>query len=210
MAAERTGRVVAVNVVHELRPGFFHETAIDKRPVAGPVAVHELGVEGDRQVDSSHGGPDKAVYAYADEDADWWAADLGREVPPGLFGENLRVRGVEVTGAEIGERWRVGDVLLEVRMPRTPCQNLSLRVGEEGFHLRFNASGRVGALLRVLESGTVRAGDEVTVVTRPGHGVTVADLATGPDAARMQALLDSGVPLARKVRDRARRVAARG
>ena len=72
-------------------------------------------------------------------------------------------------------------------MPRTPCQNLSLRVGEEGFHLRFNASGRVGALLRVLESGTVRAGDEVTVVTRPGHGVTVADLATGPDAARMQA-----------------------
>ena len=202
-------RVLTVNVVHALRPGFFHDTAIDKRPVEGPVAVHELGVDGDRQIDSSHGGPDQAVYAYADEDAAWWAEELGRDVPPGLFGENLRLRGVDVSGARIGERWRIGDVLLEVRMPRTPCQNLSLRVGIEGFHMRFNAAGRVGALLRVVEPGTLTAGDEVELVSRPEHDVTVSLLATGADAVHMRGLLESGVPLARKVRGKAERVVAR-
>jgi len=202
-------RVLPVNVVQALRPGFFHETAIDKRPVEGPVAVHELGVDGDRQIDSSHGGPDQAVYAYADEDAAWWAAELGRDVPPGLFGENLRLRGVDVSGARIGERWRIGDVLLEVRMPRTPCQNLSLRVGIEGFHMRFNRAGRVGALLRVVEPGTLTAGDEVELVSRPEHDVTVSLLATGADAVHMRGLLESGVPLARKVKGKAERVVAR-
>jgi MOSC domain-containing protein YiiM len=202
-------QVVAVNVVHHVAPGFFHDTAIDKRPVDGPVAVEEHGLVGDRQVDSSHGGPDKAVYAYAEEDAGWWAAELGRDIPAGLFGENLRLRGVDVTHAVVGERWWVGEVLLEVRMPRTPCPNLSMRMGIERFHLRFNATGRVGALLRVVEPGTVRAGDPVEVVLRPAHQVTVADLATGPDAAQMRALLDSGVPLAAKLQARARRVVAR-
>jgi MOSC domain-containing protein YiiM len=202
-------QVVSVNVVHEVRPGFFHDTAIDKRPVDGPVDVDAQGLVGDQQVDSSHGGPDKAVYAYAEEDALWWSEVLGREVPAGRFGENLRVRGLDVTGALIGERWRVGEVLLEVRMQRTPCQNLSLRMGIDGFHLRFNDSGRVGALLRVVEGGTVRAGDRVEIVHRPEHDVTVGDLAAGPDAVQMQALLDSGVPLAAKLRTRARRVVAR-
>ncbi len=202
--------VRTVNVVHALRPGFFHETAIDKRPVDGPVEVGQLGLAGDRQVDSSHGGPDKAVYAYADEDAAYWADQLGREIAPGTFGENLRTSDLDVSGAAIGECWRIGDVLLQVRMPRTPCQNLSLRVGIEGFHLRFNATGRVGALLKVVETGTVAAGDKIAVVERPTHGVTVADLARGPDAAQMRALLESGVPLARNIRAKATRVAARG
>jgi MOSC domain-containing protein YiiM len=203
------GQVVTVNVVYEMRPGFFHETAIDKRPVAGPVEARPLGLAGDRQVDSSHGGADRAVYAYAEEDAAYWAGELGRDVPPGLLGENLRVRGVDVSGARLGERWRVGTALLEVRMPRTPCQNLSLRMGIEEFHMRFNASGRVGAMLRVVEPGTVSAGDPVEIVDRPDHRVTVALLATGADADSLQAMLDTGVPLAARVRAKALRVVAR-
>lgn len=198
-----------VNVVHRVRPGYFHDTAIDKRPVRGPVAVSPRGLAGDQQLGRSHGGTDKAVYGYSDEDAQWWADALHREIPPGLFGENLRTHGLETSLAVIGERWRVGTALLEVRMPRTPCENLSLRMGIERFHIRFNSTGRVGALLRVLEPGVLRAGDAVTVVDRPSHGVRVADLATGPDARQMQRLLDSGIPLATSVRAKAQRILRR-
>lgn len=201
-----TAEIRTVNVVYQVRPGYFHDTAIDKRPVDGPVEVTCLGLVGDRQIDSSHGGVDKAVYAYSDEDAEWWADELGREIPPGLFGENLRTHGLATCDALIGERWSAGTALLEVRMPRTPCENLSLRMGLERFHIRFNNTGRVGALLRVLEPGVVRAGDMVTVVFRPSHGVRVADLATGPDADQMQRLLDSGIPLAKNVRAKAHRI----
>ena len=127
-----TATVRTVNVVHELRDGYFHRTAIDKRPVRGAVHVGPLGLAGDEQVDRSHGGPDRAVYVYADEDAAWWSERLDREIPPRLFGENLRTAGLPVTAARVGEQWRVGeDVVLEVRRFRTPCENLALRMGIE-------------------------------------------------------------------------------
>jgi MOSC domain-containing protein YiiM len=204
-----SARVTAVCAVHEMRPGYFHDTAIDKRPLAGPVQVTELGVEGDQQVDSGHGGPDAAVYVYATEDADHFAAALGRALPAGFLGENLRTTGLDVTGALLGERWRVGEVLLEVRKPRTPCQNLSLRVGRERFHVDFNRTGRVGAMCAVLEPGILYAGDDVVVELRPGHGVTVGTYVTGLDGAAAARLLDSGVQLPRSVRSRARRVVDR-
>ena len=93
--------------------------------MSGAVDVTELGIAGDRQVDRSHGGHDAAVYVYADEDAAYWETELGRELPPGYFGENVRTSGLDVNGARIGERWRIGDLLLEVRQPRTPCHNLA-------------------------------------------------------------------------------------
>lgn len=203
------GKLTAVNVLHRVRPGAYGRTGIDKRPVIGRVAVTETGLHGDRQLNRWHGGPDKAVYAYSDEDADWWAADLDRGIPPGLFGENLRTVGIDVSNAEVGERWQIDDVVLEVTMPRTPCENLSLRMGIENFHVRFNESGRVGAMLRVLHPGTCAPGDPI-VITVPGHRVTVSDLATGPDAEQMQRLLDSGVPLTKSLRAKARRVVRRG
>jgi MOSC domain-containing protein YiiM len=202
-------RLLAVNIVYRIHPGYFHDTAIDKQPVDRPVELTAAGLAGDRQLDPHHGGSDKAVYAYATEDADWWAARLGRTIPPGLFGENLRTQNLDVSGAIIGERWRIGTALLEVRMPRTPCQNLSMRVGIDNFHIRFNTSGRVGAMLKVHEPGLVRAGDPITVVDRPHHGVRVCDLATGPDAAEMRRLLDSCIPLATTVRARAHRIVRR-
>lgn len=202
--------VRTVNVVHELRDGYFHRTAIDKRPVRRAIRVGRLGLAGDEQVDKGHGGPDRAVYVYADEDAEWWSERLGREIPPGLFGENLRTTGLDVTGARVGEQWRVGDeVILEVRRIRTPCENLALRMGIEGFHLEFLRSGRVGAMCRVLEEGEVCAGDPVRRVVRPEHRVTIGRLARGSATPeQMQELLDSGVSLAPSVRSKATRVAA--
>ena len=149
---------------------------------------------------------------YADEDAAWWSERLDREIPPGLFGENLRTTGLPVTAARVGEQWRVGeDVVLEVRRFRTPCENLALRMGIEGFHLEFLRSGRVGAMCRVLSEGEVRAGDPVRRLVRPSHPVTIGRLARGSATPeQMRELLDSGVPLASSVRAKATRVASAG
>ena len=207
--ADEQATVTAVCTVHVVKPGFFHETAIDKRPRAGPTMVETTGLVGDEQRDRSHGGPDAAVYVYADEDAAWFADLLGRRPAPGLFGENLRTTGLDVSGARIGERWLLGEVLLEVRKPRTPCPNLARHVGVEDFHRTFHRSGRVGAMCRVLRTGTVEAGQLVHVETVPDHGVTVADLSAGLTPAQATALLAAGIPLAAPVRARARRVLAR-
>jgi MOSC domain-containing protein YiiM len=159
-------------------------TGIDKRPVEGPVAVTapgpkgtgEVGLAGDRAHDvRNHGGADQAVYAYAREDLDRWAAELDRPLPNGCFGENLTTLGVDVNGALIGERWRVGaDVVLEVSAPRIPCVTFEGRLGVPGWMKRFLAAAVPGAYLRVIEPGEVRAGDPVTVLCRPGHDATVS------------------------------------
>jgi MOSC domain-containing protein YiiM len=148
-------------------------SGIDKKPVAGRVAAGRLGLDGDVQVNRKyHGGEGQAVYAYAQEDADHWAAELGRDLPPGRFGENLRTAGLDLTGAVIGERWRVGTALVEVTAPRIPCANFARFWGVPDLVKRFTAHGATGAYLRVLETGELGAGDEVTLVERPAHGVT--------------------------------------
>jgi MOSC domain-containing protein YiiM len=153
-------------------------TAIWKAPVAGRVRVRGVNVDGDDQGNREvHGGVDKALYAYAAEDLAWWSGQLGREVPAGSFGDNLTVGGVDVSGAVVGERWRAGTTLLEVSQPRTPCFKLGIRMGSQRFPRQFAAAGRPGAYLRILEEGDVAAGDPVEVVHRPGHGLTVAEVA---------------------------------
>jgi MOSC domain-containing protein YiiM len=150
-------------------------SAIAKAPVAGRVRVEGINLAGDEQADRRvHGGPDKAVYAYASEDAAWWAAQLECEVPPAMFGENLTTEGVDVTGAVIGERWRVGTVELEVCQPRLPCFKLGLRFGDLNMVRRFGETSRPGAYLRIVQEGELGAGDAVEVLSRPAHGVTVA------------------------------------
>jgi len=205
--------IEAVCVVHEIRDGYYHPTAIDKRPVPGPVAVGRLGPEGDEHVDTAHGGVDAAVYVYAAEDAAYFATRLDREIPPGLFGDNVRTRGLDVTSSKLGERWWLGEpgagVLLEVRKPRTPCLNFSMRMGIDGFHVDFNRTGRVGAMCRVLRPGVVRAGDPVTVDHEPDHEVTIGVLVTGMTPAQAQGLLDADVSLTAAVRAKARRYAER-
>jgi MOSC domain-containing protein YiiM len=198
--------ITAVCRVARLHPdaGSVGVTAIDKQPLEGPVEVKKLGVYGDVQASRvHHGGPDKAVYAYSDEDARHFEALLGREVPPGLFGENLRIDGLDVTGAIIGERWRIGeDLVLEVTMPRTPCATFARRMGEPRWVKRFTDEGRPGAYLRVLSSGPVAAGAPVALESRPGHGITIGECFAGLSPDRARTLLDAaadGVYLAAPV-----------
>jgi MOSC domain-containing protein YiiM len=150
-------------------------SSIVKTPVAGPVAVRGDALAGNEQADRGvHGGADKAVYAYAREDAAWWEDELDRELGPGWFGENLTVAGLDVSGAVIGERWRIGTAELQVTQPRQPCYKLGLRFGDPRMLKRFAAAGRPGAYLRVLRDGSLAAGDAVEVSERPAHGVTAA------------------------------------
>jgi len=148
-----------------------NRSGIDKRPVEGRVAVGRLGLDGDVQANRRHhGGEGQAVYAYAQEDADWWAAELDRELPAGRFGENLRTTGLDLTGAVLGERWRVGTTLLEVTASRTPCANFERFWGVPQLVRRFTAHGATGAYLRVLETGNVGAGDAVEVTFGRNEG----------------------------------------
>jgi MOSC domain-containing protein YiiM len=180
-------RLIAVCAVSELRPdgGRDRVTAIDKRPLEGRVKIGRFGVGPDVQADRTHhGGLDKALYAYADEDAAYWERELGRELRPGFFGENLRTEGIDVNAARIGEVWRIGDtVTLEVTMPRTPCQTFARWVGgadQRGWVRRFSAERRLGPYLRVLRNGYVQAGDEITVVSSPDRAPGLLDVYVDP------------------------------
>jgi len=158
-----------------LRRGLDVKSAIGKAPVEGRVRVAGVNVAGDDQADRRvHGGPDKAIYAYAAEDTAWWEAQLGRVLAPGAFGENLTVEDVDVSGAVIGERWRLGTVELEVCQPRLPCFKLGLRFDDPGMLRRFTQAERPGAYLRILREGEIGAGDDIEVGDRPAHGITVA------------------------------------
>lgn len=160
-------------------------TGIDKRPVRhsvavtapGPKGTGAVGLAGDRAHDvKHHGGADQALYAYAREDLDTWQDRLRRRLDDGAcFGENLTTVGLDVNGALIGERWRIGtDVLLEVTCPRIPCVTFQGWLGEPGWLERFIEARKPGAYLRVIDEGSIRAGDAIEVVSRPEHDVTVA------------------------------------
>lgn len=179
--APSPGRVVAVNV-GQVRTivwlGRKVTTAIWKEPVPGRVAVHGVNFVGDDQADREvHGGRDKAVYVYATEDTAWWASQVGRALTPGAFGENLTLTGMALTDAVVGEQWVIGSALFEVAQPRVPCYKLGARMNDPHFPEQFAAAGRPGAYLRILRGGEVGAGDPVTVVHRPVHGLTVGDVA---------------------------------
>ena len=154
-------------------------TSIDKVSISGPVEVHSLGIAGDQVSDlRHHGGVDQAVYAFAREDLDRWGEVLGQPIRDGQFGENLTTVGIDVNQALIGEQWRIGTVLLEITDVRIPCNVFKNWMGESGYDKlawvkRFTAEGRPGPYLKVLEEGTLQAGDELHVLRRPDHGVSV-------------------------------------
>ncbi len=175
-----TGRVLSVNVggVREFDDhGRRAKSAIWKYPVPDRVRVRGVNLQGDDQADRAvHGGADKAVYAYAVEDQMWWESQIGRPLEYGELGENLTTEGIDITNAVVGEHWEVGNVLLEVSDPRVPCWKLAFRMGDPLFPRRFTAAGRPGTYLRILEEGELGAGDEIRVVMRPDHGLTIGDV----------------------------------
>jgi len=170
----------SVNLAHVIDAGWKSDvgrTGIDKRPAGGPVQTGADMLVGDTICDTAHhGGRDQAVYAYAREDAAWWAERLDRDVPIGAFGENLSTSGLDVTNAVIGERWRIGALELQVTVPRIPCGTFRSWIAERGWLRTFTRAAMPGTYLSVVRPGAVRAGDPVTVVHRPAHGVTVAQV----------------------------------
>ena len=179
-----TASVLSVNVGQPRKREWagIGRTSIWKEPLPGPVRLGPMGFAGDQVSDTKHhGGVDQAVYVFAREDLDRWVERLGAPIRDGLFGENLTTVGIDVNEAELGERWRVGTALLEVRSVRTPCNDFKCWLGENGFDntgwvKRFTADARPGPYLRVVEAGLVETGDPLTVEHRPGHGVTVSTM----------------------------------
>lgn len=172
-------RTVAVGRPRDVpgpRDGATTSTAIWKEPVEGPVAVGPEGLAGDEQADRvHHGGPEKSVYAYGEEDLAWWRTQPG-ELDDQVFGQNLTTVGRDLRAALIGERWHVGTAVLEVVQPRIPCFKLGLRAGDPTMPRRFVAAVRPGVYLRVVTPGTLRAGDPIDIAHTPEHGLSVAEV----------------------------------
>jgi len=176
----RLGKVLSVSV-GGAREFEYHgrpaRSAIWKTPVSGRVAVAGVNLAGDDQADrEAHGGPDKAVYAYAVEDARWWEQEVGRPFAYAEFGENLTTEGVDVNGALVGERWAIGSTVLEVSEPRVPCWRLGVRMNDPAFLRRFTAALRPGAYLRIVSEGDLGEGDSIRIESKPEHDLTVRDV----------------------------------
>jgi MOSC domain-containing protein YiiM len=176
-----SARVLSINITSVVHQGEWTgsegRTGIDKRSVAGPIEFKDNGVVGDRIIDTHvHGGYDQAVYAYAQEDAQWWEKEIGEEITAGRFGENLTTQGIDVNTALVGEQWKIGSVILEVSQPRIPCGVFA------GFWKRatlikdFTQAGRPGAYLRIIQEGIATAGDLIEVIYKPDHAVSISDL----------------------------------
>jgi MOSC domain-containing protein YiiM len=172
------GKLIAVSVGKPRPiPGVKAKTGIYKEPVTGPVAIGTLGIADDAVMDSKHhGGPDQAIYVYFQDDYDWWAGELGYAPQPGLFGENLTIAGTTSAATAIGDRFAIGDVLLEVSYHRTPCLTFSAKMGDRTWARRFHRANRPGAYCRVLQAGSVAAGAEVAITPFAGERVTVSEL----------------------------------
>ena len=180
MTAPPRAKVLSVNVglprefEYNGRPA---RSAIWKSPVAGRVAARGVNLAGDDQADrKAHGGVDKAVYAYAVEDLRWWTDEIGRPLQYAELGENLTTEGLDVNGALVGERWAIGTTVLEVAEPRVPCWRLGVRMNDKHFPRRFTEALRPGAYLRIVVEGDVGAGDEIRVLERPDHELTIRDV----------------------------------
>jgi MOSC domain-containing protein YiiM len=178
--ATTSGKVLSVNVggVHEFDYGGRRaKSAIWKSPAVGRIAARGVNLAGDDQADrQAHGGPDKAVYAYAVEDTRWWEQEIGRALAYGELGENLTTEGIDVNDALVGEHWQMGTMILEVSEPRIPCWRLGVRMNDKLFPRRFTEALRPGAYLRIVVEGDVGARDEIRVVERPDHDLTIRDV----------------------------------
>ena len=149
-------------------------TSIWKQPVPGRHQVRGVNIDGDDQADRRvHGGPTKAIYAYAAEDYEWWGTVLGMALDPGTFGDNLTVSGIDPAQRLVGERWRIGSAILRVTEPRIPCFKLGMRMGDARFVARFADAARPGSYLAIDAPGELGAGDPIELVDRPNHEVTV-------------------------------------
>lgn len=180
------------------------KTGIYKRPVDGRVQITADGLLDDVICDiENHGGGDQAVYVYGAPEYAWWSGVLAETLAPGTFGENLTI--TELTSAEltIGDRLRIGEVILEVTSPRGPCVTLARRMGDPAFVKRFREAERPGVYCRVIHEGFVQAGDQVTLEPYPESPVTILELfrdSFSPDRSEATIRRHLAAPIA--IRDR--------
>ncbi|HEY3313315.1 MAG TPA: MOSC domain-containing protein [Anaerolineales bacterium] len=173
-------QVVSVNIGQErnLQSGkSLGSTGIFKLATSEAVLVTELGLRDDFVCDvRNHGGPDQAVYVYGQADYDWWAGELGQPLAPGTFGENLTISGLESADFTIGDRLHMQQVILEVSAPRIPCATLAARMGDPRFVKRYRQAERPGLYCRVIQTGSVRVGEDVRIEKFAGESITVLDM----------------------------------
>jgi MOSC domain-containing protein YiiM len=174
-------RIVSVNVglPREVAwHGDLIRTGIFKEPTARRLSLRKLNLEGDAQADLSvHGGPDKAVYAYPIENYVYWREQLpGRDLPLGVFGENLTTEGLREEDVHIGDELRIGTARLVVTQPRLPCFKLGIRFDDPAIIAQFLASNRPGFYLAVLEEGEVGPGDAIERLRADEERLTVTEL----------------------------------
>ena len=178
--SKSAAKLVSINVGTPREFEYKGRTAISaiwKSPVSGRVAAKGVNLEGDDQADrEAHGGFDKAIYAYALEDLQWWKQQIEQDIEHGQFGENFTTQGLDVNGALVGERWEIGTTILEVSEPRIPCWRFGVRMNDKTFPKKFTQALRPGSYLRIIEEGEVGVGDEIKVVEKPNHNLSIQDV----------------------------------
>ncbi|MCK8782010.1 MOSC domain-containing protein [Rhizobium sp. NTR19] len=171
-------KLVAVCLGHaEKLPGKSYKTGIYKMPVSAPVMVDRLGLVGDAVCNSKHhGGEDQAILLEGSLTLDWWAAELGDDVLPGTFGENLVVEGLDNRDVAVGDRFHLSEVVLEATCARSPCNTLAARMGDPKFLKAYTQAARPGIYCRVIQTGMVAAGDPVRYEPVAGDRVGIAEM----------------------------------
>ncbi len=203
-------QIISINIGKEQvleRDRRAHTTGIYKQPIQSPVMVYKLGLSGDTICDTkNHGGVDQAVYIYGEPDYAWWSKELGRELVPGTFGENLTIQGLESARFSIGDRLMMNEVVLEVTAPRIPCGTLAARMGDPMFVKRFRFAERPGLYCRVIAEGSVHAGEAVNWLRFNGDTITIIEMMRDfyqPDLSEAQIRRHLAAPIA--IRDRLER-----
>ena len=172
--------LISVNIGQERtqqRENHIETTGIYKVPVHKPVEIKSLGIEQDAICDKkNHGGPDQAIYVYGGADYEWWSRELGKEISPGTFGENLTIGGLESAQFNVGDYLHIDDVILQVTAPRIPCGTFAARMDDPQWVKRFRSAERPGLYCRVIQEGLVQAGDTVSVERYAGETISILEM----------------------------------
>jgi len=173
-------QLISINIGKERqqqRKDHIETTGIYKMPAYGPIEIKSLGIEGDAICDTkNHGGPDQALYIYGGGDYKWWSDELGKELAPGTFGDNLTISDLESAAFNVGDTIHVGEVIVQVTSPRIPCGTFATRMGDPQWVKKFRAAERPGLYVRVIKEGVIKAGDPVTVEKYTGEALSILQM----------------------------------
>jgi len=161
----------------EKLPGKSFKTGIYKSALNSAAMIDRFGLVGDAVCDTRHhGGEDQAVLLEGSLTLDWWTAELGHELPPGTFGENLIIEGLDNRDVAAGDRFHVGEVVLEASCARSPCNTLAVKMGDPTFVKTYVRAGRPGIYCRIIAPGMVSPGDPVRHERFSGDRVMIAEM----------------------------------